>query len=92
MEDPQDNLISGQREAGQTPQGLHDPFDFLQLLFLGRLERLTYLKNSYDMSRFNGGWLKTALDRCIYSTLRDCIEANAGEQARAILRQEHQRN
>lgn len=92
MDDPQENLTSGQGEAGQTVQGLHDPCDRLQLFFLGRLERLIYLKNSYDMSRFNGGWLKRALDRCIYSTLRDCIEANAGEQARAILRQEHQRN
>ena len=92
MEDSQDKLISGQGEVGQTAQGLCDRYDFLQLLFLGRLERLVYLKNNYDMSKFNGGWLKTALDRCIYSTLRDCIQANAGDQARAILNQEHQRN
>jgi hypothetical protein len=63
------------------------------MFFLGRLERLIYVKNSYhNMDKAGVRKLQKALDRSIYSTLRDCIEANVGEQAKAILRQEHQHN
>lgn len=91
MTNSPENLDEGRSNVKEPPQEA-DTYGELQLFFLGRLERLVHVKNSYDMRKFSGGKLQKALDRSIYSTLRDCIEAKVGEQAKAILKQEHQRN
>ena len=65
------------RNTDDSPQGA-------QSLFLLRLRRLIALRrNSGD--HVDGVVLK-ALDRCIYSTYCDCLEAGVGDEARVILR------
>ena len=92
MANSQENLEKGQLSTPETLQTT-DEYDRLQMFFLGRLERLIHVKNNYhNMGKFNSGKLQKALDRSIYSTLRDCIDANVGEQAKALLRQERQHN
>lgn len=92
MANSQENLENGQLSTPEPPQTT-DNYDRLQMFFLGRLERLIHVKNNYhNIDKVSVRKLQKALDRSIYSTLRDCIEANVGEQAKAILRQEHQHN
>lgn len=87
-----------QRKIGQEPEfspGVTEGVDSRELLqgfLLDRMERLVYVKNRYDIGRMGGKWLLAALNRAIYTTLRDCIDANVGEQAKDLLRQEHQPN
>jgi len=87
-----------QRKIGQEPEfpsGVTEGVDSCELLqgfFLDRMERRVYVKNRYDIGRMGGKRLLTALNRAIYTTLRDCIDVNVGEQAKDLLRQEHQRN
>ncbi|MDP3063147.1 MAG: hypothetical protein Q8O40_08060, partial [Chloroflexota bacterium] len=64
----------------------------LQMLFLNRLERLVEMKYT-SRSQVNGEkWLSDAVSRAIYSALRDALEQGVGEEAKAILRREHQAN
>ena len=64
----------------------------LQMLFLNRLERLVEMKYT-ARSQINGEkWLSDAVSRAIYSNLRDAMELGVGEEAKAILRREHQAN
>ena len=37
-------------------------------------------------------WMMDAINRSIYSALRDCMEANIGPVAKALLQQEHRVN
>ncbi len=92
MANSQENLENGQLSTPEPPS-ITENYDRLQMFFLGRLERLIHVKNNYhNLDKVSVRKLQKALDRSIYSTLRDCIEANVGEQAKAILRQEHQHN
>ena len=67
-------------------------FTPLQVHFLNRLERLLALKNSYETDPHREKWVMDAINRAIYSTLRDCIEQGVGEEAKAIIRREHRAN
>jgi hypothetical protein len=91
MADSQEKMGEGGQKATGKPRQA-ETYTELQNFLLGRMQRLIYIKNNYDMRRFRRAWLQRALDRAIYSTLRDSIEADVGEQAKAILRQEHHRN
>ena len=62
----------------------------LQYHHLSLLERLTDLKDSYQMDPDYEAWKMDALKKSIYSTYMDCIESNMGEAAREILGSEHQ--
>ncbi len=64
----------------------------LQYHYLSLLQRLIDLKNSYQTDPDYEAWLMSAVKKSIYSTLRDCIEANVGDAAKSLLSQEHQVN
>ncbi|MFQ5860684.1 MAG: hypothetical protein ACE5IG_03930 [Dehalococcoidia bacterium] len=80
-----------QPEVGQE-QGYLRTYSPYQMYLLTRLERLISLKNSYQADPSREEWLLKAVNRAIYATLRDCIEQGTGEEARAIVRREHQAN
>ena len=64
----------------------------LQYHYLSLLQRLIALQNSYQVDPDYETWMMNAINKAIYSTLRDSIEANIGEAAKELLRKAHQVN
>ncbi len=64
----------------------------LQYHYLSLLQRLVTLKNNYQTNPDYEDWMKGALNKAIYSTLRDSIEANVGEEAKELLNREQHVN
>ncbi len=73
-------------------EGVDQKLTPLQYHYLTLLQRLITLKNSYQTDPDYEAWLMSAIKKAIYSALRDCIEANIGDIAKAMLGQEHQFN
>lgn len=59
--------------------------DNLQEFFLRRLQRLVWLRNKQPYIEHTTDELIRGLDRCIYSTYRDCIDQGVGESAHKVL-------
>lgn len=57
----------------------------LQYHYLSLMKRLIALKDSYQADPDFEGWLMAALNKSIFSTLRDSIEANVGDEAKDLL-------
>ncbi|MDA1127729.1 MAG: hypothetical protein O2913_03390 [Chloroflexi bacterium] len=64
----------------------------LQYHYLSLLQRLVALKNTYQTDADYQAWMMGALNKAIYSTLRDSIEANVGEEAKELLNREQHVN
>lgn len=64
----------------------------LQYHYLSLLQRLVTLKNTYQTDAAYEAWMMGALNKSVYSTLRDSIEANVGEEAKELLNREHHVN
>ncbi|HLF05171.1 MAG TPA: hypothetical protein VI855_08145 [Dehalococcoidia bacterium] len=64
----------------------------LQEHYLSLLQRLISLKNSYQTDPNFEQWMLRAINKAIYSALRDCIESDIGDMAKQLLHQEHQVN
>jgi len=64
----------------------------LQYHYLSLLQRLVTLKNSYQTDVDYEAWMMGALNKSVYSTLRDCIEANVGDEAKEMLNKEQHVN
>lgn len=64
----------------------------LQYHYLSLLQRLVTLKNTYQTNPDYEAWRMGALNKAIYSTLRDSIEANVGEEAKELLNREQHVN
>jgi hypothetical protein len=73
-------------------EGIDQALTPLQYHHLSLLRRLIALKNSYQVDPKFEKWLMNAINKAIYSTLRDCIEANVGDAAKELLRRAHQVN
>ena len=73
-------------------EGIDQPLTPLQYHYLSLLQRLIAVKNSYQTDPNFEGWQMAGINKAIYSTLRDSIEANIGDAAKELLRQEHQVN
>ena len=83
-------LVSNENEW--VIEGIDQTLTPLQYHYLSLLQRLIAVKNSYQIDPSFEAWLMTGINKAIYSTLRDCIEANIGDAAKEFLRQEHQVN
>ena len=57
----------------------------LQYHYLSLLQRLIALKDSYQKDPDAEEWLTAAISKSIFSTLRDSIEANVGDEAKDLL-------
>ena len=64
----------------------------LQYHYLSLLQRLVTLKNTYQTDADYEVWMMGALNQSVYSTLRDCIEANVGDEAKEMLNREQHVN
>ncbi len=64
----------------------------LQYHYLSLLQRLVALKNSYQTDVDYEAWMMGALNKSVYSTLRDCMEANVGDEAKEMLNKEQHVN
>ena len=64
----------------------------LQYHYLSLLQRLVTLKNSYQTDVDYEAWMMGALNKSVYSTLRDCMEANVGDEAKEMLNKEQHVN
>ncbi len=60
----------------------------LQYHYLSLLQRLVTLKNAYQADADYEAWMMGALNKAVYSTLRDSMEANVGEEAKELLNRE----
>ena len=73
-------------------QGIEQSLTPLQYHHLSLMQRLIAVKNSYQVDPEFEGWLMSAINKAIYSTLRDSIEANIGDAAKELLRREQHVN
>ena len=73
-------------------EGVESPLTPLQFHYLSLLQRLIALKNDYQMDPSYEKWMMDAINKSIYSSLRDCIEANIGDVAKDLLQREHHVN
>ena len=69
--------------------GVESPLTPLQFHYLSLLQRLISLKNDYQTDPSYEKWMMDAINKSIYSSLRDCIEANIGDVAKDLLQREH---
>ena len=73
-------------------EGVESPLTPLQFHYLSLLQRLIALKNDYQTDPSYEKWMMDAINKSIYSSLRDCIEANIGDVAKDLLQREHHVN
>ena len=66
-------------------EGINRDLTPLQYHYLSLLKRLIALKDSYQTDPDAESWLATALNKSIFSTLRDSIESNVGDEAKDLL-------
>jgi hypothetical protein len=91
QQDSADQELAGSQNTG-TIDGIDRPLTPLQYFYLSLLQRAVAVKNSYPDDPDYEAWLMEAIKKAIYSTLRDCIEANIGDEAKELLQREHQVN
>jgi hypothetical protein len=75
-----------------TLAGIDKDLTPLQYHYLSLLQRLVTLKNTYQTDPDYEAWMMDALNKSVYSTLRDCIEANVGDEAKEMLNKEQHVN
>ena len=64
----------------------------LQYHYLSFLKRLVTIKNNYQTDPSYEVPMMAAINKAIYSTLRDSIEANVGDEAKEVLNKEQHIN
>ena len=57
----------------------------LQYHYLSLMKRLISLKDDYQADPDHEEWLMSAINKSIFSTLRDSIEANVGDEAKDLI-------
>ena len=94
MSAQQDSAEQEVIESGTTGvvDGIDQALTPLQYHYLSLLQRLIALKSSYQTDPNFEAWMMSAINKAIYSTLRDSIDANIGDAAKELLRREHQVN
>ena len=93
MSGQKDSLDSVDNEVvetgtGWTIEGIDQRLTPLQYHSLSLLRRLIDMKNDYQTNPDFEPWMMNAINKSVYSTLMDCIEANVGDAAKEMLRRE----
>ncbi len=65
--------------------GINRDLTPLQYHYLSLMTRLISLKDNYQTEPSCEEWLMSAINKSIFSTLRDSIEANVGDEAKDML-------
>ena len=92
IENPAEDTVEIPTETTWEIEGIESPLTPLQFHCLSLLQRLIALKNSYQTAPQYEKWLMGAINKSIYATLMDCIEANVGDPAKELLREERHVN
>ena len=79
-------LILTNESDTDTIEGIGTTLTYLQYHHLSLLQRLIVLQNSYQVDPDFENWKMEAINKAIYSTLRDAIEENVGDEAKELLR------
>ena len=79
-------LILTNESDTDTIEGIGTTLTSLQYHHLSLLQRLIVLQNSYQVDPDFENWKMEAINKAIYSTLRDAIEENVGDEAKELLR------
>ncbi len=66
-------------------EGIERDLTPLQYHYLSMMKRLIALKNRYQEDAEAEDWLMSAINKSIFSTLRDSLEANVGDEAKDLL-------
>ena len=85
-ESPDQEVVLTNESAADTIEGIDTSLTSLQYHHLSLLQRLIVLQNSYQVDAEFESWKMEAINKAIYSTLRDAIEENVGEEAKELLR------
>ena len=85
-ESPDQEIIATNEPVADTIEGIDTSLSSLQYHHLSLLQRLITLQNSYQVDAELESWKMEAINKAIYSTLRDAIEENVGEEAKELLR------
>tara|TARA_B110000014_G_scaffold180760_1_gene130102 strand:- start:120 stop:401 length:282 start_codon:yes stop_codon:yes gene_type:complete len=85
-ESPDQEIVLTNESAADTIEGIDTSLTSLQYHHLSLLQRLIVLQNSYQVDAEFENWKMEAINKAIYSTLRDAIEENVGEEAKELLR------
>ena len=85
-ESPDQEIVLTNESAADTIEGIDTSLTSLQYHHLSLLQRLIVLQNSYQVDAEFEIWKMEAINKAIYSTLRDAIEENVGEEAKELLR------
>ncbi len=88
----QEVVESGNTGVIEGLEGIEQPLTPLQYHYLSLLQRLVSVKNSYQTDPKFEAWMMAAINKSIYATLRDSIEANVGDAAKELLHSEHHVN
>ena len=79
-------------DNGWRVAGINKDLTPLQFHYLSMLQRLVTLKNTDQTDSNFEPWMSGALNKAIYSTLRDSMEANVGDEAKELLNREQHVN
>tara|TARA_B100001765_G_scaffold206364_1_gene163547 strand:+ start:544 stop:825 length:282 start_codon:yes stop_codon:yes gene_type:complete len=85
-ESPDQEIVLTNESDADTIEGIDTSLTSLQYHHLSLLQRLIVLQNSYQVDVEFENWKMEAINKAIYSTLRDAIEENVGEEAKELLR------
>ena len=85
-ESPDQEIIVTNASDTDQIEGIDTSLTSLQYHHLSLLQRLIALQNSYQIDPEFENWKMEAINKSIYSTLRDAIEENVGEEAKDLLR------
>ena len=65
--------------------GINRDLTPLQYHYLSLMKRLISLKDGYQVDPDHEEWLMSAINKAIFSTLRDSIDANVGDEAKDLI-------
>jgi hypothetical protein len=77
--------IGGHEITQWRVEGIERDLTPLQHHYLSLMKRLIALKNRYQADPDNEEWMMSAINKSIFSTLRDSIEANVGDEAKDLI-------
>ena len=78
-------VISSPSLSEWRVEGIERDLTPLQYHYLSMMRRLIALKDSYQQDPEAEEWLMSAINKSVFSALRDSIEANVGDEAKDLL-------
>lgn len=84
-----ESLLDSLPRAGR--EGLKS-YSTIQLFFLWRLSYLQKQRREHMNVMDPNDWKMRGLNKALYSTYRDCVEADVGDEAKLLISQQQQEN